>query len=680
MNVKKLKTHWNDLQLKICHFSLSQIRNNMILELSLKNCFGIGEFYGSFDMSEDNVIMIYAPNGTMKTSLARTFLCLENNHNAADLIDDTKVSSYSFMLDGVSLTHDQIYVYKTEDNQIEPNGIYHLEEDNILSFNSSPNEVRQFYDLLEPIDNLLNQIDQEFNKLIKNKTRVFYDEALKVFKVDDILCKYDSVNEAIFHANNYCASDCSFDNFYYDEIFDVHEVSEKYIRKYHEALVDINKRNKVRVVSKTRWKRLCEIVDTNKYVNERIGNLEVLRRDLILAFVSDKKELFFKFSVLYNDKRKKLVDIINRVKEDSHLWNQVICTFNNRFHVPYELKLENKAETILNKETPYLKYTHIGPKGRKEYKSKDHFLNFVSTGEKRAYYLLINLFEIEKRKRRKDKQVIVIDDIAESFDYRNKYAIVEYLAELKDCKNMILIILTHNFDFYRTIHSRLDVSNIFIADRDIKGNISLQKGKYVRDIIKNVLIKNIDSPKCLIALIPFVRNIVEYTKGVETKDYSELTDYLHAKYRTSSLKMSDLMQIISTNIFINHTNVYKKSNQKYLDSLFVEAESVYVGADNIAIENKLLLSIAIRIKAELFVISKLPPTLVNLEKCGNQSSYLFKKYKETFPMKVHENVILRKVLMLTSENIHINNFMFEPIIDISLEELKSLYRETKRLK
>lgn len=652
----------------------------MGIDLSIKNCFGIGSFDYSFDLSKDNVVMIYAPNGTMKTSLARTFLCLENNHNGADLIDDTKKSAYSFKLDGISLTHNQIYVYKTEDNQIEPNGIYHLEEDNILSFNSSPNEVRQFYELLEPIDYLLSKINQEFNKLIKNKTRAFYDEALKVFKIDGILCKYDSVNEAIFHANNYCASDCSFDNFYYDEIFDVHEVSEKYIRKYHEALVDINKRNKVRVVSKTRWKRLCEIVDTNKYVNERIGNLEVLRRDLILAFVSDKKELFLKFSVLYNDKRKKLVDIINRVKEDSHLWNQVICTFNNRFHVPYELKLENKAETILNKETPYLKYTHIGPKGRKEYKSKDHFLNFVSTGEKRAYYLLINLFEIEKRKTRKDKQVIVTDDIAESFDYRNKYAIVEYLAELKDCKNMILIILTHNFDFYRTIHSRLDVLNIYIANRNTDGGIILQKGKYVRDIVKNVLIKNVDSPKCAIALIPFARNIVEYTKGEKSDDYFALTDYLHYNKKTELLSIGKLIKILSKNLHLTNKVCIHNVDIKYLDSLFYEADKVILSDDVIAIENKLILSMAIRIKAEIFMKAKLYGKIEYEFENRNQTRFLYNNYKSLFPLEKRQHDVIKKVLMMTSENIHINSFMFEPIIDLSLDYLKDLYVEVQSLK
>ena len=650
------------------------------LEISINNCFGIGEFNYSFDLSKDNVVMIYAPNGTMKTSLARTFLCLEYNHNAADLIDETKKTSYSFKLNGISLTHNHIYVYKTEDNQIEPNGIYHIEEDNILSFNSSPNEVSQFLEILKPIDNLLSQINQEFNKLIKYKNRVFYEETQKVFKHDGILCKYDSVNDAIIHAKNYYASDCIFDNFYYDEIFDEHEVSVKYLKNYHEALVDLTKRKIVKVKGKSRWKRLCEIVDSNQCVSERIGDLELLRRDLILAFVSKEMNLFSNFSVLYNERRKELVDIINKVKEDSNLWNQVIYKFNYRFHVPYELRLENRAETILNKETPYIKYTHIDSTGPKEYKGKDHFLNFISTGEKRAYYLLINLFEIEKRKSSREKQIIVIDDIAESFDYRNKYAIVEYLAELKECKNLILVILTHNFDFYRTIHSRLGVLNIYLANRNKEGRILLQEGKYVRDIIKNVLIKNIESPKCLIALIPFARNIVEYTKGEDSYEYLSLTDYLHYNTNTKLLTLKALTKLLSENLHLTD-KVTKCNVDKYIDSLFDEADKAFCTDDVIAIENKLILSMAIRMKAEIFMTNELIERIkldYNINR--NQTRFLYDNYRKEFPLKSLQHEVIKKVLMMTSENIHINNFMFEPIIDMSMDYLKDLYNEVRALK
>jgi len=39
--------------------------------------------------------------------------------------------------------------------------------------------------------------------------------------------------------------------------------------------------------------------------------------------------------------------------------------------------------------------------------------------------------------------------------------------------------------------------------------------------------------------------------------------------------------------------------------------------------------------------------------------------------------ILNRVLMLTSENIHLNNFMFEPLVDISILYLKKLYNQCK---
>lgn len=650
----------------------------MKLEISLNNCFGIGKFKSSFDLSKDNTIMIYAPNGTMKTSLARTFLCLEKNLNAIDLIDETKESSYSFSLDGEKLESSQVYVYKTEDNQIEPNGISRLEEDNILSFNSSPDEVHQFCELLKPIDNLLSLINQVFNKFIKNKNRVFYDETLKVFKHDGILCKYDSVNDAIIHAKPFCAPDSYYDNFFYDELFDEHEVSVKYMKNYHEALVDINKRKNVNVKGKSRWKRLCEIVDSNQCVSERIGDLELLRRDLILAFVSKEMNLFSDFSVLYNERRKELVDIINKVKEDSHLWNQVIYKFNYRFHVPYELRLENRAETILNKETPYIKYTNIDSTGPKEYKGKDHFLNFISTGEKRAYYLLVNLFEIEKRKNSKEKQIIVIDDIAESFDYRNKYAIVEYLAELKECKNLILVILTHNFDFYRTISSRLCLNNIFIAIRDEERNITLKDGQYIRDVFKNVLIRNLNKIDHLISSIPFVRNIVEYTKGIQSYDYKELCRFLHFKEEIRNLTLEQLSDLIYSNVYVEQKR--EKTSGNYLEALRREADYAYESKDEISIVNKLLLSIAIRLNAEAFAFNKLRLKLdFDIEDIHDYTFTLFEKYRQCFPEKTEESLILTRVTMMTSENIHLNNFMFEPIIDMSSEHLKRLYKEVKSL-
>jgi ABC-type lipoprotein export system ATPase subunit len=52
---------------------------------------------------------------------------------------------------------------------------------------------------------------------------------------------------------------------------------------------------------------------------------------------------------------------------------------------------------------------------------------------------------------------LIIDDIADSFDYKNKYAIIEYLQEIAEDKNFKMLILTHNFDFFRSIQMRLNI-------------------------------------------------------------------------------------------------------------------------------------------------------------------------------------------------------------------------------
>ena len=651
------------------------------LHATLKNCFGIGEFKHSFNLSIDNTIIIYAPNGTMKTSLARTFLCLEDNHNAADLIDDTKESSYSFSLDGEKLGSTQVYVYKTEDNQIEPNGIFNLEENNVKSFVASPQTVSLFKSILEPIGSVLKKLNQKFNRLINCGKIDFPEEVLKLYKIEGILAKYDSVYKAIIESKGFDSSKCDFSGVYYNELFDKYGVSAKYINShYNELINNKTQRKRVKVDGQKRWNRLCEIVDSNPYIRSKVGDLESLRREYLLYFIKSENAIASEFYSLYETKRGELQDIISKVNEDTQLWNHVVSIFNSRFHVPYHLQIENKAEALLNQDFLRIKYLHSKDDGTIEYKSKEHFLNFVSTGEKRAYYLLVNLFEIEKRKTSQKGQIIVIDDIVESFDYKNKYAVVEYLAELKQCKNFILIILTHNFDFYRTIHSRLDVKNAFIASKKNNGVITLENGKYVKNILKNELIRNVHITKYMIALIPFVRNIVEYTKGVSSSEYISLTSYLHMFKETKSLTLSDLYTIISSNILVEH-NKRGDLCGNYYEKLEREAHNVLISEDDISITNKLLLSISIRLKAEEFVRKTLPEQCVKrLENSDKYTFLLFDEYKRTYPQDIKGCSVLTKVLMMTSENIHLNNFMFEPIIDLSLEHLKELYSEVTKLK
>ena len=78
----------------------------------------------------------------------------------------------------------------------------------------------------------------------------------------------------------------------------------------------------------------------------------------------------------------------------------------------------------------------------------------LSSGEKKALYILDILYDIEARKKNSKNTLWIIDDIADSFDYKNKYAIIQYLDEISNHPSFNVIILTHNFDFLRTIAER----------------------------------------------------------------------------------------------------------------------------------------------------------------------------------------------------------------------------------
>ena len=93
---------------------------------------------------------------------------------------------------------------------------------------------------------------------------------------------------------------------------------------------------------------------------------------------------------------------------------------------------------------------------------------------------------------------------------------------------------------------------------------------------------------------------------------------------------------------------------------------------------------AIRLKSDEYMTEKIASGVTNgtdiindIYKKGNQTAWLYKEYKKS----INDNAmgILEQVSMLTPENIHLNSFMFEPILDMSLLHLYDLYKEVKKL-
>jgi CheY-like chemotaxis protein len=119
--------------------------------------------------------------------------------------------------------------------------------------------------------------------------------------------------------------------------------------------------------------------------------------------------------------------------------------------------------------------------------------------------------------------------------------------------------------------------------------------------------------------------------------------------------------------------------KKILDLIFEEADNCLSAIQGINLEHKIVMSIAIRLKAEQFMKLKITDkTLITgLDGEPNQTWALFKKYQEEFNNEKSNLEVLKKVNLITPENIHVNSFMYEPILDMGDNELRDLYRAVK---
>jgi hypothetical protein len=147
---------------------------------------------------------------------------------------------------------------------------------------------------------------------------------------------------------------------------------------------------------------------------------------------------------------------------------------------------------------------------------------------------------------------------------------------------------------------------------------------------------------------------------------------------TDSIEIHDLITVYAKHWNRLPDNFEQISSKKVIDLITDTAKDIFNNNLNpIHIDNKIVLSIAIRLLAEQYMINRIAnPTLTD-PISGNQTRVLrdlinFNLLDEN-DKKTRE--IIERVLIITSENIHINSFMYEPIVDMSLEELCTLYAD-----
>lgn len=96
------------------------------------------------------------------------------------------------------------------------------------------------------------------------------------------------------------------------------------------------------------------------------------------------------------------------------------------------------------------------------------------------------IFEVQRREKARQETLIVVDDIADSFDYQNKYAIIQYLKDISEDKLCKLIIMTHNFDFFRTVQSRFVGHAQCLMGSTSEKEISLLQAEGIQNVFVNI--------------------------------------------------------------------------------------------------------------------------------------------------------------------------------------------------
>ncbi len=110
-----------------------------------------------------------------------------------------------------------------------------------------------------------------------------------------------------------------------------------------------------------------------------------------------------------------------------------------------------------------------------------------------------------------------------------------------------------------------------------------------------------------------------------------------------------------------------------------EAKACLNAGEGINFENKIVLSIAIRIGAEQFMVRKIDDAPFVASIVSNQSQKLLAEFEARFSGEIDAIKTIQRVVLMTPENIHVNSFMYEPILDMSDEHLRKLYGDVLAL-
>lgn len=490
---------------------------------------------------------IYAPNGLMKTSFTKTFERLGQGKDAEEERYNRPSISEAFV-DDVRIASDAIYVLKSEiDLQEDAPAITNIlvnpehkaRYDEIIfdldkKKNRLINSLQKISDIpKKDVEKLMladvgkgslwECIENLADRIVDDEVSAFEYSVLFDLKANEILKNVDFLNNAKEFSTRYHELFTQAGSIYTKGVFNPtraetafgtldkqgffgggHKVQfrgdeaaidnveiSKRIEKIHESIDSDERLKAIRT-------NLAKNAQTQA-LSDLIEHLAPTQIDDLIQRLKPEKIMDFKrdlwaLSLRKTDDSSIYVEAVKKTQNDiaaieieaakaAPRWAAAVNLFNDRFvDMPFTLSVSNHTMAVLGKEQAKLKFTFKDGDDKVEWLRSE--IKTLSQGEKRALYLLNFIFEVEARSTSSQDTLFVIDDIADSFDYKNKHAIVQYLEDLDSKPNLYQLILTHNFDFFRTV-----ANNFVHRDRCLMANRSSSEIVLAKaDGIKNYFI------------------------------------------------------------------------------------------------------------------------------------------------------------------------------------------------
>lgn len=725
----------------------------MRLVLDLTNCYGINRLQREFDFSKadgvEGVYSLYAPNGTLKTSLAKTFKDVAEGKGSKDAIFLERETTRTITIDDHEISPAQLMVINSYDESYSSKQVSTLLVNEVLKreYDDALKEVddkrallikelakrsgRQHKAIAEMICETFNRPETDFFELLGElRTTVTQDysdlagyrhadlfnpkvlELITSDNFDQELTEYVETYDKLISESAVLSktfnhqkagtvskslSDTGFFSASHTVNLSINGVKQEITSKDRLDEILQEEQNKVfqDPVLKEKFQRVDKKLSTKETQSFRdfiaehqallpeYKNIPELKKKVVCAYLQAHRSLWEDLIATYQVNQQIIRGIVEQAKQQETTWKNVVGIFNKRFSVPFKLRVDNLEEVILNAAAPAITFDFDDGRGATKEVKRETLLQTLSQGEKRALYILNVLFEIEIRKNAGIPILITIDDIADSFDYKNKYAIVEYLKDIAQVGHFYLLILTHNFDFHRIISSRIIGNGRVERERKLMASksareVRLSQETYQNDVFKVWKSRLHSNEAFMLASIPFARNLAEYC-GHQTS-YDTLTSLLHIKQASLDITVAELQSIYRTVFADKPELILPNGDFHVIDRILQVADEISQGGNETPeLEFKVILAMAIRLKAEQFMIAAIndEPFVHDIQ--SNQTRALFDKFSDQFPAQVETISLLDQVNVMTPENIHLNSFMYEPILDMSAHRLYGLYNELNQL-